>query len=130
MERQRDEPSLGELFAQLASDTSKLVRHEVALARSEMTQKASSVGRDLGILGAGGAIAYAGFLALLTALIVGLDLLLPLWLSALIVGLIVVGVGYVLIQRGLNAIKQANLVPEQTIETLKEDAQWAKEQTK
>jgi xanthine/uracil permease len=130
MERQRDEPSLGDLFARLASDTSSLVRKEVALARTEMTQKATEVGRDVGILGAGGAIAYAGFLALLAALIVGLDQLMPLWLAALIVGLIVVAVGYVLIQRGMSALKRANLVPEQTIESLKEDAQWAKDQTK
>lgn len=130
MERQREEPSLGELFSRLASDTSNLVRQEVALARTEMAQKASAAGRDAGILGAGGAIAYAGFLVLLAAAVIVLDLFLPLWLAAIIVGLITVGVGAVLAQRGLSALKRANLVPEQTIETLKEDAQWAKEQTK
>lgn len=130
MERQREEPSLGELFARLASDTSNLVRQEVALARTELTQKASAAGRDVGILGAGGAIAYAGFLVLLAAAVIVLDLFMPLWLSAIIVGLIVVGIGAVLAQRGLSALKRASLVPEQTIETLKEDAQWAKEQTK
>ncbi|HMQ33170.1 MAG TPA: phage holin family protein [Chloroflexaceae bacterium] len=130
MERQREEPSLGELFSRLASDTSTLVRKEVDLARTEMVQKATAAGRDVGMLGAGGAIAYAGFLALLAAVIIGLGYLIPVWLSALIVGLLVVGVGALLIQRGLSALKRLNPVPEQTIETLKEDVQWAKEQTK
>lgn len=130
MERQREEPSLGELFARLASDTSNLVRKEVALARSEMAQKATEVGRELGMLGVGGAIAYAGFLAMLGALIIILGRIIPLWLAALLVGLLVAGAGALLIQRGLTALRQANLVPEQTIETLKEDAQWAKDQTK
>jgi hypothetical protein len=130
MERQREDASLGDLFAKLARDTSNLVRQEVALARTEMTQKAAELGRDAGMLGAGGAVAYAGFLALIFALIVGLGELIPLWASALIVGLVVAGVGYLLIQRGLSALKRVDLKPHQTIETLKEDAEWAKEQTK
>ncbi len=130
MERQREEPSLGELFSRLASDTSTLVRKEVALARTELVQKATAAGRDAGMLGAGGAIAYAGFLALLAALIIGLGQIVPVWLAALIVGLAVVGVGALLIQRGLSALRQLSPAPEQTIETLKEDVQWAKEQTR
>lgn len=130
MERQRDEPSLGDLFSRLASDTSNLVRQEVALARTELAQKASEVGRDAAMLGAGGAVAYAGFLALLGALIIGLGRVMPLWLAAVLVGVVVLALGAVLVQRGLTALRQANLVPQQTIETLKEDAQWIKDQTK
>jgi hypothetical protein len=130
MQQQRDERSLGELFAELARETSTLVRQEVALARTEMTQKATQVGRDVGVIGVGGAIAYAGLLAIVAAVILGLGQFIPLWLSALIVGLVVAGVGYVLIQRGLSALKRANLTPQETIATLKEDAEWAKEQTK
>jgi len=130
MEQQRDERSLGDLFAELARETSALVRQEVALAKTEMTQKATQVGRDVGIIGVGGAIAYAGFLALVAALILGLGQLMPLWLSALIVGLVVAGIGYVLVQRGLTALKREDLTPRQTIESLKEDTQWAKEQVR
>jgi uncharacterized membrane protein SpoIIM required for sporulation len=128
MQQQRDERSLGELFADLARETSMLVRQEVTLARTEMTQKVSQVGRDGGTIGIGGAIAYAGFLAIVAALILGLGQFLPLWLSALIVGLIVAGVGYAVLQRGVSALKRANLTPQETIETLKEDAEWAKDQ--
>jgi len=80
---------------------------------------------------AGGAVAYAGFLALLAALIIGLGQLgLPWWLSALIVGLVVAAVGYFLIQRGLKSLKQEGVKPERTIETLRDDAEWAKQQVK
>jgi hypothetical protein len=130
MEQQREERSLGELFSELARETSTLVRQEVALAKTEMSQKATQLARDAGVIGAGGAIAYAGFLALLAALILGLGQLMPLWLSALIVGLVVGIAGYLMIQRGLSAIKNAELAPRQTIDTLKEDAEWAKDQTK
>ena len=128
MQRQEDTRSLGELFSELANETTMLVRQEIQLARTEMTQKATRAGKDVGMIGAGGALAYAGLLALIAALIIGLGELIPLWLSALIVGLVVVGVGYMLIQRGLTALKQIDPKPQQTIQTLQEDKEWVKEQ--
>ena len=125
----KDNLSLGELFAELSKETTTLVRQEVNLAKTEVTQKASRVGKDVGFMAAGGLIAYAGFLSLLAALIFGLVALgLPAWLAALIVGLVVAAVGYFLIQKGRDALKRDNLAPQQTIETLKEDAEWAKQQ--
>ncbi|MDQ4128584.1 MAG: phage holin family protein [Actinomycetota bacterium] len=126
----RDERSLGELFSELAQETSTLVRQEVQLAKTEMTQKASRVGKDIGFLAAGGAVAYAGLLAILAGIIVLLGQAIPMWLSALLVGLVVAGVGYFLVRRGLDALKQEDLAPRQTIETLKEDGQWIKDQTR
>jgi hypothetical protein len=128
MQRQEDTRSLGELFSELANETTMLVRQEIQLARTEMTQKATQAGKDVGMIGAGGALAYAGLLALIAALIIGLGELIPLWLSALIVGLVVVGIGYMLIQRGLTALKQIDPKPQQTIQTLQEDKEWVKEQ--
>lgn len=130
MQQRNEEPSLGELFASLARDTSNLVRQEVQLAKTEMTQKVTGLGRDAGMIGAGGAVAYAGLLTLIAAIVLGLGELIPLWLSALIVGLVVVAIGYFLIQRGRNGLSQADLTPRQTIETLKEDTEWAKDQIK
>jgi hypothetical protein len=130
MQERRDEPSLGELFADLARNTTTLVRQEVELAKTEMSQKAARVGKDVAFLAIGGAVLYAGFLTLLAALIIGLGQLgLPWWLSALLVGLVVAAVGGFLIQQGLTALRRENLAPQQTIATLKEDAEWAKEQT-
>jgi len=126
----RDERSLGELFADLVQELTTLVRQEIALARTELSQKASQVGRNIGFLALGGAVAYAGFLALVAAAIIALgELGVPWWLSALIVGLVVAGAGYLLVRRGLDALRQTDLTPQQTIETLREDAQLVKERT-
>jgi predicted phage tail protein len=76
----------------------------------------------------GGAIAYAGFLALIGAAIIGLATVMPAWLSALIIGGGVAVIGYSLIQKGLNDLKPKELVPRQTIESLKETKAWAQEQ--
>ena len=126
----KDERSLGELFSELARDTSTLVSQEITLAKTEMSQKASRVVKDVGFLAAGGAVAYAGLLAILAGVIVLLGQVIPMWLSALLVGLVVAGVGYFLVRKGLDALKREDLAPRQTIETLKEDQQWAKDQTR
>ena len=129
-QRSRDDRSLGELFADLSRETTTLVRQEVELAKTEMTQKATRVLRNIGFLAIGGAIAYAGLLALIAAVIILLAMVIPWWLSALLVGLVIAGIGAFLIWKGLNALKQEDLVPRQTIETLKEDQEWAKEQVR
>ena len=126
----RDERSLGELFAELARETSTLVRQEVNLAKTEMSQKASRAGRHVGVMTAGGAVAYAGLLTILAALIVLLNNVMPLWLSALLVGIVVAVVGYLLVRRALDALKREDFAPRETIETLKEDQRWAKDQTR
>lgn len=81
------------------------------------------------MVAAGGFVAYAGLLALIATLIIALGQLgVPWWLASLIVGVVVAAVGYLLIQKGINAIKHMNMAPQQTIQTLKEDRQWASEQ--
>jgi xanthine/uracil permease len=130
MDASRDERSLGQLFGELSRQTGELVRHEVALARTELGQKASEVGKDLGFLAIGGAIAYAGLLAIIAAIIILLANVVPWWLSALIVGVVVAGVGYMLVQKGLSALKKQDMAPKQTLDSLKEDAEWAKQQVR
>jgi xanthine/uracil permease len=129
MQTRKDDRSLGELFTELARETGTLVRQEVQLASTEMTHKASRAARDVGFLAVGGLVAYAGVLALLAAVVLGLVAAgLDAWLAALLVGIVVAVIGYALVQRGLSALKRESLAPRQTVETLKEDAQWAKEQ--
>ncbi len=129
MAQPRDERSLGDLFADLARETSTLVRQEVQLARTELTQSVSEAGRGIASLVAGGAVAYAGFLFLLLAAVLGLwEAGVEPWLSALIVGLVVVAIGAILVQRARESLKPANLAPRRTVETLKEDQEWAKDQ--
>lgn len=128
MEQSRDERSLGELFSELSRQTSTLIRQEIALAKAEMKQKGAEAGKDIGMMVAGGALAYAGLLALIAAVVIVLAEVMAWWLAALLVGLVVAGIGGLLAQRGLAALKQSGIAPEQTIETLKEDTEWAKRQ--
>jgi xanthine/uracil permease len=129
MQQTNDDRSLGDLFGDLARDMGTLVSQEVTLARTEITETATRVGKDIAILAAGGLVAYAGLLAIIAAVIFLIaDQGVPLWLSALIVGAIVAVIGYVLVQRGITALKHQDLSPRQTIASIKEDTQWAKEQ--
>ena len=130
MEQQRDDRSLGELFSELAGDTSNLVRQEINLAKAEMTQKATEAGRQAGMVGVGGVLAHTALLALVAALVAGLSEFMPIWASALLVGIVLAIAGYVVIRQGLDKLKQLNPKPEQTIETLKEDKEWIKDQTR
>jgi len=117
----KQDRSLGELLAELTQEITTLVRQEITLARVEMTDKAANVGKQLGMLAAGGALAYSGVLAIVAALIILVAQAgLPLWASALIVGVVVAGVGGFLVKKGIDAIKSQDLVPRQTLETLKD----------
>jgi len=120
---------LGELFSELGNELTALMKQEVALLRSEMSENVRRAGKNAGFLVAGIALGYAALLALIAAIIIGLyEAGLPGWVSALIVGLVVAGTAYLLIQRGLNDLKKQDLVPRKTIDSLKEDQEWAKEQ--
>jgi len=126
----QQERSIGELFGDLTRDMSTLIRQEMRLATTEMTQKAAHAGKSVGVLLGGALIAYAGFFALLWAIVYGLTSLgLPIWASFLIVAIIALAVGGVMAWRGYDTLRKTDFVPRQTVETIKEDAQWAKEQT-
>lgn len=124
----KEERSLGDLFSELASETSTLVRQEVALAQTELTQKATKVGKNVGFLAVGGAVGYAALLAVLAAAIIGLAHFVPAWAAALIVGAAVGIVAFLLISSALKSLKETDLAPRQTVATLKEDAEWLKNQ--
>jgi hypothetical protein len=126
MYAQKMDRPLGELFSELGTGTSALVRQEIALAKAELTQKATKVGKHAAYVAVGAAVAYAAFLAVMAAIIFALGEALPLWASALIVGLVFGVVAAILIYEGINRLKRMNLAPRQTVETLKEDAQWLK----
>ncbi len=128
--RSLENKPLGDLFSDLASDMSNLVRQEVTLAKVEITQKAKHVGRNVGYLVVGGAIAYAALLAVIAAIIMLLAKVLPDWGATLLVGILVAGIGWLLIGKALSALQQTDMTPRETVETLKEDATWMKEQLK
>ena len=125
-----DDRSLGELFSELTRETTTLVRQEVELAKTEMSHKAARVGKDVGFLVAGGAVAYAGLLTLIAFVVLWLGTVIAMWLSALIVAAVVLLIGGVLVMSGITNLKKEEIAPRQTIETLQEDKQWATEQTR
>lgn len=135
--RQQEERSIGELFGQLTQDMTLLVRQEIQLARSEMSEKLSHLAANLISVATGGLVAYMGAWALVAALIIALHELANIspWVSALIVGIVLVIVGYAMLKRGLNELKRVDLAPRRTVENIKDDVQsikndvqWAKEQ--
>jgi uncharacterized membrane protein YqjE len=121
--------SLGELLSQLSEQTTRLVHQELELAKAELTQKGKQAGQGAGMFGGAGALGLAALGALTACFILALDLIMPAWLAALIVAVVYGIVAFVLVKQGQAKIKQAGPpVPEQTIETVKEDVEWAKTQ--
>ena len=125
---QRDERSIGDLFSELAGETSTLIRQEMALAQVEMTEKATKVGKNVGYLAVGGAIGYAGLLAITAGVILLLSYVIPAWLAAIIVGGAIGIASYLMISSGLAALRNMDLTPNATVKTIKEDARWLKNQ--
>lgn len=128
---QADNRSLGQLFGDLSRQLSTLIRQEIVLARTEMTTKATAVGRDAATIGLGGALLYAAFLTLLGAIVLLLiDLGVPGWVAALGVAVIVGVVGGIMISAGRQSLTRQQFAPTRTVETLKDDADWAKERVR
>lgn len=129
-QRTAEERSIGALFGELSQDVALLVRQEAQLAKTEMQQKLSIVTKDLVALGTGGIVALVGGLALTAALILFLidPVGLAPWLAALLVGAVMATIGYVMLQRGLKDLKRTDPTPRRTVDSIKDDIQWAKEQ--
>jgi uncharacterized membrane protein YqjE len=125
----RDRP-IGELLKELANETATLVRQELDLAKAEMREKAGKAGPGFGMWGAAGVTGLLALGSLTAFLILALDGAMPNWLAALIVGLVYSAIAGVLYVRGKHRVEEAGSpVPEKTIETVKEDVQWAKHPT-
>ena len=149
-EELRDQ-SIGELVKQLAEETTTLVRQELELARAEatragqtvvtlakqelrlakaeMAEKGRKAGPGIGMVGAAGAVALLAAGALTAFLILVLDGVMPNWLAALVVAGVYAAIAGGLYFAGKERVQQAgSLMPEQTVETIKEDVEWAKTQ--
>jgi uncharacterized membrane protein YqjE len=120
--------SLGQIVGDITSDMTTLVRQEIDLAKSEMKQEVSKLGKGAGMLGAAGLAGYFTLFFLSFALTYLLDNWMPLELGALIVALLWGIAAAVLALRGRKEIKQANPQLPVTQQTIKEDVQWAKTQ--
>jgi MFS family permease len=124
----RERP-IGELLKQLSEETTTLVRKELDLAKAEMTEKAKDAGKGAGMFGAAGILGFLALGALTAFFIMLLDGAVPNWAAALIVAAVYAAIAGVLALTGRNKVQEATPPkPEQTVETIKEDVQWAKTQ--
>jgi hypothetical protein len=123
--------SLGELLKQLSQETTRLVHQELELAKAELTHKGKQAGAGAGMFGGAGALGLAALGALTACFILALNAIMPAWLAALIVAVVYGIIAFVLVKQGQAKIKAVGPpVPTQTIETVKEDVEWAKTQTR
>jgi uncharacterized membrane protein YqjE len=121
--------SLGELLKQLSQETTRLVHQELELAKAELTQKGKQAGQGAGMFGGAGALGLAALGALTACFILALNAIMPAWLAALLVAVVYGIIAFVLVKQGQARMKaMGSPVPEQTIETVKEDVEWAKTQ--
>jgi len=124
------EQPIGELLKQLAGETTNLVRQELDLAKAEMREKAGKAGPGFGMIGAAGGVALLALGALTAFFVLALDGVMPNWLAALVVAVVYGVVAAVLYLRGKEKVDDAGSpAPRQTIETVKEDVEWAKHPT-
>jgi hypothetical protein len=121
--------SLGELLGELAGHSASLFRDELALARQELREKLMHLRVPVVLIALGAAGALIAALCLCTALVLGLTAYLEPWQSALLVGIVLSVAAGVLVALGFSQLKQADLKPEQTLETLEENKEWLKEIT-
>ncbi len=122
----KSDKSLGELFNELASGFSTMLRQEIALAKAETKESLTHAMKDVLFLAIGGFILYSALYVFLAAAVAGLSEVVPVWLSAVIVGVFVCIIGYVLVQKGIKDLKSRSFKPEQTIESIKTDEQWVR----
>ena len=121
--------SLAELLKQLSEQTARLVHQELELAKAELQQKGKQAGAGAGLFGGAGALGLAALGALTACFILALNAVMPAWLAALLVAVIYGIIAFVLVKQGQARMKRATPpVPTQTIETVKEDVEWAKTQ--
>jgi VIT1/CCC1 family predicted Fe2+/Mn2+ transporter len=122
----RERP-IGEVAKELTSDLSLLVRQEIELAKAEMAQKGRTAAPGLGMFGGAGIVALCAAGAITAFLVLVFSLFLPDWAAALIVGAVLAAIASLLVRQGKERVADAGKpVPEQTIETVKEDVKWAK----
>ena len=135
-EHVRENRTVGDLLRELTRETTTLLRQEVELAKTEMSEKAARAGRNIAYIAIGGLVAYAGLLTLVAFLVMALTAALgtamsihnAMWLSALIVGVAVGLVGYAMIRKAPKTLRSESVVPRQTMETMRANKEWLQQE--
>ncbi|MDG5815976.1 phage holin family protein [Chitinispirillales bacterium ANBcel5] len=128
-----EEESVGDLLKDLRDEAFTMIKQQIELAKTETSEKVSSLGKNSAYLLAGGLVVYAGILFLLAGLTLlgyvgliaaGVSPAISLWLMPLITGVIVGLIGYGFVKKALKTFKGTSVVPQKTVHSLKEDKQW------
>jgi hypothetical protein len=126
--RSRSERSVAGLLSDLAGETGMLVRQEIALFKAELSEKLGNFGLGAGMVAAGGLVAFSGWLVLLACAVLGLSKVVAPWLAALIVAIVVLAIGAGLLIVGKRRLNAEALVPRRTLNSLREDEAWIRDQ--
>ncbi len=118
--------STSELLSKFLQGFGRMLNQEIELAKTELSQKASRLIVVGALLAVGAAVMFAGFLALIGFAVAAVSAVLPLWLSALLIGVVVVVIGAIMVMIGIRQLKKSDLKPQETIETLREGFRWMK----
>ena len=121
------DPSLGELLSATTHDFSQLVRAEIDLAKLELKEEATTAARAGAMIAGAGVLGHLALLLALFAAAWGLATVMPTGVAFLIVAVVVAIVAAVLFVAGRNRMKEATPVAPQTVDTLQEDARWARQ---
>lgn len=123
------ERSAAEIVHDVMRDVGEVVRGEARLAKAELSEKASKAGKAGGFFGAAALCGSTGFACVALAAVAGLALVMPVWLAALIVGIVLMCFGAAAYAGGKAKMKDVSLAPARTVQTIKDDIQWAKHRT-
>ena len=123
---EKGERSIGQLFTELTQELRTLFRQEIELFSVEMKEKMVRAVKDAAAIGVGGVIIGTGYLVLVAAMVLGLATVMPAWGAALVVAAVFIAVGAVLVLKGSKDLKEVEVKPQKTTETLKETAKWVK----
>lgn len=122
--------SLGTIVSGIVEDLQGIVRGEVQLAKTELKEDASQMGKGAGKAGAGALVGLVGFIFLMLGVTYALNLWMRMWIAAGLVGIVLLLIALALVMAGKNEIQRAGFKPEETIDSLKEDQEWASRQIK
>lgn len=119
---------LTSLFSELTQETVSLFRQEIRLARAELTDKARQAGRGTAEIAAGALVLLVAVGVLAAAAVLGLATVVQPWLAALIVAGVLAVIGGVVLATGLSNLRGGNLAPRRTMDSMRDNTRWAKEQ--
>ena len=124
------ERSIADVLQDIIRDVQEIVRSEVRLAKTELREEAAKAKTAAGLLGAAAIAALFAVLFVLLTVVYALTLVMPSWAAALLVSVGVAVIATVMAMAGLNRLKQIQATPARAMDSMKENVEWVKQQTK